>query len=189
MKDLAENYKDELNDCSNLNTLIYAGAFVVAGAKTKPLSKPSTMKKKSHSTPDVDKMDRAVDGQPRKTKFCEKEIVTMRRKIGKLTNLSKTPSKQKTKKLQNILKGKDVKTAIQDLRMRLAAKSKKIRTTKLKKTRFVNNKLFFANQKQFYSQLRGESQKIVTNPPEKKDIENLWNGIWGDDTPHNQEAG
>ena len=82
-----------------------------------------------------------------------------------------------------------MKTAIQDLRMRLAAKSKKIRTTKLKKTRFVNNKLFFANQKQFYSQLRGESQKIVTNPPEKKDIENLWNGIWGDDTPHNQDAG
>ena len=49
--------------------------------------------------------------------------------------------------------------------------------------------MIFAQQKQFYSQLKGEKSKKVSNPPKEKDIENFWNGIWGDDTPHNQDAG
>ena len=79
LKDLAEEYKAELEDCSKLNTMIYAAAIVVARAKTKTLSKSSNMKKNSHSASDVNKMDRAVGGQPQ-NKFREKEIMSMSKK-------------------------------------------------------------------------------------------------------------
>ena len=94
LKTLAEEYKDELKNCSKLNRMIYAAAIVAAGVTTKPLSKLSTMKKKSNSASNVDKMDRAVGGQAQ-NKFREKAIVSMRKKIGKLTNLCKNSSAKK----------------------------------------------------------------------------------------------
>ena len=37
--------------------------------------------------------------------------------------------------------------------------------------------------------MKGESSKVITDPPKKEDIKSLWNGIWGDNTPHNLNAG
>ena len=146
--------------------MIYAAAVVVAGKPTPPVTNP-TRKKKEHSTSSLKKVNRAVGRQPQ-NKFREKEIGTIRKKIAKLTDLCKRPSKKKAHKLRHILKGKDAKSVLQDLRMKLSAKSKKIRAMKLKNTKFVNNRLFFTNQKQFYSQLRGETSKAITNPPPEK---------------------
>ena len=190
LEDIVINYKDELEDCSNMNTLIYATATTIAGHPKTPDPKISTSKRNPHFVSNVDKMDGVVDRQPvRKQRYCEKGIVKLRRNIGRLTDLNKNPSPKKMKRLKHLLKGEDIKTVIQNLRMKLAARSKKLRNTKSKKTRFENNKLFYTQQKQFYSHLKGDKSKKVSNPPKEKDIENFWNGIWGDDTPHNQDAG
>ena len=156
LKALVEIHKDELEKCLNINTLIYATAITIVGTKTKPPTKLPTHKKVNTDL-DVDKMDGAVDEQPvQKKKICENRIVSLRKKIGKLTDLNNNPSTCKEKKLKHLLKGGDVKTTIENMKMKLAAESKRIRNAKFKKTRFKNNKLFFAKQKQFYSQMKGE---------------------------------
>ena len=163
----------------------------MAGVKLKPKSKSSRLDENANSNPAGDQLDRAVGVQPIRTKqtLCEKEIVMLRKKIGRLTNYCKDPTKRKARRVRFIIKDGDARATLQDLKMKLAAKSKKLRTENTKRVRFRNNKLFYENQKAFYSQLRGECTQTVTDPPQKEDLQKLWNGIWGDDKPHNVNAG
>ena len=161
-----------------MNALYYAVAVTVAGVKLKPKSKSSRMDKNANSNPAGDQLDRAVGVQPIRTKqtLCEKEIVMLRKKIGRLTNYCKDPTKRKARRVRFIIKDGDARATLQDLRMKLAAKSKKLRTENTKKVRFRNNKLFYENQKAFYSQLRGECTQSVTDPPRKKISKNYGMG-------------
>ena len=60
----------------------------------------------------------------------------MQKKIGRLTSLSTNPSKQNTSKLKLMIGKDNVKTVLQNLRVKIAARSKCVRNMKLKKLKF-----------------------------------------------------
>ena len=78
---------------------------------------------------------------------------------------------------------------LQRLRMTLASKYKARRTKNARRNWYLNNKMFRENQKSFYSKLRGQSSRIVSDPPKKEEMDTFWKGIWEDNQPHNDEAG
>ena len=92
-------------------------------------------------------------------------------------------------KLKYILKDVEPEEELQRLRMILASKCKARRTKDARRNRYLNNKMFRENQKSFYSKLRGQSSRIVSDPPTKEEMDTFWKGIWDDNQPHNDEAG
>ena len=51
------------------------------------------------------------------------------------------------------------------------------------------NRLFYENQKAFYSNLRyGKSTKILDPPPTKENIQGFWGKLFSSKTVHNKDA-
>ena len=159
----------DLNIPDNLNSLYYATACIVAGVK-----KPA-----STTTPKnpIDPNAKAI-----------KEIETLRKNIGRLTDYCNNPNKKKKSKIAKLVDKDPLELALQKLRMTLAAKCKHLRTKNEQSERFKNNSMFRNKQKAFYTKLRGEQTHKVEDPPPKEEISKFWKDIFGNRKEHNRDA-
>ena len=155
-----------IKNMTELNALHFATAFTLAGAREIKPSKPKT---------ELDP-----------NKFIHENISKMRKWIGRLTAVSK--GSKLTTKVKNFLKKDKVEVKLHRLKMKLAALCKKLKTRKAFQKRFQSNKLYKNNQKAFYSTLRNEDGAETTNPPTPEDIQEYWDGLFGNKDEHNKEA-
>ena len=162
----------KITTLDDINSLQYATGSVLAG-NIIPLPNP-----------------RQTQRQPRNPyKKIQRSIFKIRQLIGRLTSaINLTIGKKGKRKLNKLLKGQSYQDRLQVERMKLAALTKKIRTLKQKKERFINNKKFMLNRKRFFNELRESNSKNVTSPPTKSNIETFWKNILSTPSVHNTEA-
>ena len=84
------------------------------------------------------------------------------------------------------LKAKGFNTVTEELRQRIAAKSSKIRRYLNRIKQFQDNRRFKSNQGRFFKDINGGQEKTI--PPNPEEAIQFWNGIWGNNVRHNEEA-
>ena len=96
--------------------------------------------------------------------------------------------KQKMKELYEKykVKRKGLKTAIEELKQRILAKSAKVKRYKQGIKQFRQNRIFNRDQKEIYAEL--ETNGIRSNDvPNVEECTKSWGNIWGVRTEHNRE--
>ena len=82
-------------------------------------------------------------------------------------------------------RGMTVSMAIEILRKKVAAVSKKLRRYTARFENYHQNGLFLSNQRKFYKQLSSFDEPMSSEfPMIGDDIVKFWSTLWGDTTPH-----
>ncbi|XP_066955212.1 uncharacterized protein [Macrobrachium rosenbergii] len=123
-------------------------------------------------------------------RLLEKQIMVMRSDLSKLKEMAKKRIRsKKTREALNEkykVQEKGLNNTIEDIKMRIKAKVRKIQQCMNRNKGYQQNKLFRTNQKRLYSQLRGEDnhQEIPEAEPSKRLLESIWNNP----VSHNKHA-
>ena len=161
-----------VNDLEQLNNLVKAGGNVVArllGIKTKNSEKKEPWWK------------RRITG---KIKQIRKDLSRLQRmKEGSLKNQDTINQL----KVRYRIKRKGLNVVIEELKERLVAKATKLKRYENRCNQYRQNRLFQNNQRKLFEELqRKEKEEPII--PEAEECEKFWNGIWGCEKNHNQEA-
>ena len=137
-----------IENLTDLNCLHHAAAVTIAGEKEP---------KSTHSPREPDQN-------------LKKQIEQTRKWIGRLT--AKKKGDKLTRKLKKFLKSDTQEEKLVKLKMKLGALCKRKRTRQGTRARRSANRLFYNNQKTFYSKLqRGGKKMAITDPPTKEGIQ------------------
>ena len=165
------------NDITEVNRMMYAGAFVVAdrlGMIKERIGGPRKVKEEPH-------WKRRIE---RKIKGWRKDLALVEEvKLGRLKN------SKELARLARVygLGAKGILYVIEFLKGKIHAGSCKVRDYLKRNMQYQQNNLFKNDQKQLYSQLSGETQ-TVTAPPDKDEATKFWSGIWSKPVIHNDKA-
>lgn len=145
----------------------------------------------------------------------ENQIQYLRREIGRVTQYLNQPNNKKlAKKIKKTLakirkhgnqehelrKHKDqgdkivdpnlIAEHLDELKQKLAAKSRRLRRYKETTERKLQNSMFRQNEKVFYQQLRPNCnfQRENNGAPDQQNLEQYWSDIWSETHHHNSEA-
>ena len=75
---------------------------------------------------------------------------------------------------------------MEQIKQRILAKSTKIKRYTERVAQFEHNRMFTANQKQFYRNICGDTVETLT--PNEGETAEFWSGIWGRPIAHNGNA-
>ena len=152
---------------TELNTLHYSAAVVLAGAVRKPTQL------RSRKDPDS---------------WIKEQIEKVRKWIGKLTATSK--NNKLTQKVRKFIGNRPIISVLIEQKMKLAALAKKLKVRVANRKRYTNNKLFRHNKKAFYTNLRTKDKLPTENndPPNKDDVSKFWGSLWSFKGAHNPNA-
>ena len=165
------------------NNLLYAGARLVVELMDVQI-RPRKSREQVPNKPEWKR------NQPPWKRRLEKQISDMRADLSKLKEIADDKLRNKNKKKElyaryNVLE-KGLNTIMEDLKQRIKAKSYKIQRYSNRNKGYQQNKLFQTNQRQLYSQLKGENRQ--QDVPEAEPSKRLWEGIWANPVAHNKHA-
>jgi len=95
-------------------------------------------------------------------------LVEIKRDNRKVQNIKRT----RLFKKYNIEKEEDLNRLIEELKQKVAAKTQRLSRYRKRQNHYYQNKLFMADCKKFYNQLR-QTYSSVKNVPEKEEVENF----------------
>ena len=164
-------------DITTLNNLIYATALAATNSMGVSISKINRTNPRSI---------------PKWKARMNKEVESLRGELSILTELEKG-RKVLTHKGRKVLRKYDIndKNAIliakEVLKQKIMVKSQRLRRYDKRANFYRQNKIFKSDAKKLYREL-GNKKIDVTNPPDLKDMENFWKGIWQDKSKFNANA-
>jgi hypothetical protein len=82
---------------------------------------------------------------------------------------------------------KEIAQLIENLKQKIQAKAQRIRRYEKRKNRYIQNKLFKENTKQFYRYL-GAKTIAMKEQPHMEEVESYWKSLWEEKVKHNEEA-
>ena len=85
------------------------------------------------------------------------------------------------------VKKKGLKTAIEELKQRVLAKSAKVKRYEQRIEQFRQNTIFDLEQKKIYAELNGNGIRS-NGAPNAEECTKFWGNIWGVRKEHNREA-
>ena len=166
----------QTNNITDTNKLIYAGAKMVV--ELMEIRPPTTQN--SNGSQKI----------PPWKKRLEIQLHKMRGDLSKIKEMAKgrmkNESKIKEMKEKYRIEQKGLEYVEEDLKQRIKAKSHQIHRYMNRNKGYQQNKLFKINQKRLYSQLKGEDSH--QDSPEAEQCKALWEGIWGNEVSHNNQA-
>lgn len=116
-------------------------------------------------------------------------LASMRKDLSRLvamqSNQLKNPGVIKSLYSRYLDRGMTVSMAIEILRQKVAAVSKKLRRYTARVESYHQNGLFLSDQRKFYKQLSSFDEPMSSGfPMIGDDIVKFWSTLWGDTTPH-----
>ena len=165
--------KVQVKDITHVNDLIYGGAALV--------TEVVGMRRK-----------RKENKEPWWRRRLEDQVRQLNKDLGRINNLIE--QKKIKKKYQDSLqrkykmKQKSPRTAREEIKQRIAAKTGKIKRYQQRIHQFQQNRLFINNEGRFYQNLNAENEHQDSEAPDANDAKNFWSNIWRQEAHHNKEA-
>ena len=141
----------------------------------------------------LEKIEYREKNEPRWKRRIEGDIKKLRQDVNLLTRDLKvelgSKKKQKMKELyeKHRVKKKGLKTAIEELKQRVLAKSAKVKRYEQRIEQFRQNTIFDLEQKKIYAELNGNGIRS-NGAPNAEECTKFWGNIWGVRKEHNREA-
>ena len=85
------------------------------------------------------------------------------------------------------MKRKGLKTAIEELKQRMLAKSAKVRRYQQRTEQFRQNRIFDFDQQKMYAKFNGDGVR-PSDVPNAEESKKFWGDIWSVGKGHNREA-
>ena len=164
--------KVRTNSISEINKLIICGALVTC----KLLGMKDLQKKQQ---------------EPHWKRRIEQKINSLRKDVSLIVrwkngSLSKGTQKERLDRMYQVKK-KGFKRVAEELKQRITAKAATVKRYTDRVSQYKQNRLFQSNQAKFYEELDGSHREQNINP-DRTQIKNFWEDIWGKDVSHNKDA-
>lgn len=187
MNEMLPNFTCNVNNITDLNTLIYCAAYACAkqnGSKITELRNNNRNKGKS---------------DPRWKKRLEKRTRNLRADIDRLTKYEKgIRTKRLSNKIHKIIEryrihtgrenpNSNIKETLDTMKQKLMALLKRLRRYNECTQRKAENKLFRNNEGRFYRKLN-KKQETLQELPTEDQVYNYWKNLWSGNLHHNQNA-
>ncbi|XP_044757776.1 uncharacterized protein LOC123315935 [Coccinella septempunctata] len=164
--------------------LVYAGAITVAELQGKTTS--NNPERPSGDPPWKKRLERNINQHRSKLGIIQTYLSTQQPSRKVLRSMRVIARECKLRFTADDFRSK-IKVTADNLKQKIKALGSRLRRYNERTKRYKNNRLYYANQKEFFRKLEG---KMNTDgpPPTPEAVEGFWKGIWSEEVSHDGDA-